>query len=86
MLHGLTPGHLQLHENMIIGAADKDSRLLHSDLLHQLKILLTGTNPAGNLREFISPLHTLIHRIPILLAVQKKFAGTDHSVWTAQLM
>ncbi len=86
MIHSLASGHLQLQENMIIGAAYQNSRLLHADFLHQLKILLTGADPAGNLRKRISPLHALIHCIPVLFTVQEKLAGTNHAVRTSQLV
>ena len=34
----------------------------------------------------IAPLHTFIDSIPVLLAVQEEFTGTDHTVWAAQFM
>ena len=69
---------------MIIGAADQNSGLFHADFLYQFEIFRTGADPAGNLRELISPLHTFINRIPVFLTVQEKFAGTNHTVRPAQ--
>ena len=71
---------------MVIRAAYQDSRLLHPDLLHQLEIFLAGTDPACDLRELVSPLHTFVYGVTILLAVQEKLTGTDHSIRSAQLM
>ena len=76
MLHRLLPGHLKLQENMIIRTAYQNTGLFHADFLYQLEILLTGTYPAGNLREFIASLHTFVHGIPVLLAVQTSGHGT----------
>ena len=84
MLHRLPSCHLQLHENMIIGAADQNAGLLHADLLHQAEILLARPDPAGHLRKPIAPFHALIDRVPVLLAVKEKFAGAHHSVGAAQ--
>ena len=71
---------------MIIGTTDQNASLLHSDLFYQLKVLLAGTDPAGNFGELVSPLHTFINSISVLLAIQEKFTGTDHSVGATQFM
>ena len=64
----------------------QNTGLSESDVLHQLEILLACTDPARNLRELVSSFQALIDRIPVLLAVQKKFTLTDQSFRTAQLM
>ena len=86
VVHRLPPGHLQFQKNMIIRTADQNAGLLHADLPDQLKVLPAGTDPACNLRITIAPLHTFIDSIPVLLAVQEEFTGTDHTVWAAQFM
>ena len=83
MLHGLPSRHLQLQKDMIIRAAHQNPRLLHADGLHQLEVLLAGSDPAGDLRKFISSLHAFIHRVLILFAVQKELAGADHPLRAA---
>ena len=86
MIHCLLSGHLQLQENMIVGAAYQNTGFLHSDFFYQFKVFLAGTDPAGDLRELISPFHTLIHSISVLLTVKEELAGANHSVGTAQTM
>ena len=71
---------------MIIRAAYQNARLLHADFLHQLEIFLAGTYPTRDLRILIPLFHTLIYRVPILFTVQKELAGTDHTVWSTQLV
>ena len=71
---------------MVVRTADEDSRLLHADLFYQLEVLLAGTDPACHLRKLIAALHTLIHRIPVLLAVKEELTGTDHALRTAELV
>ena len=84
MFHGLFSGHFQFQENMIIRTAYQNSGFRHSDFLDKLEILLACPDPAGNLWKIIAPLHTFVNGISVLFAVQKKFAGADHSVWPAQ--
>ena len=84
VLHGLPSRHFQLIENMVVRAAHKDTRLLHADLLHQLKILLAGPDPARDLRKLVALLHTLVHGVPVLFAVQEKFALADLALRPAQ--
>ena len=52
---------------MVIRAAYKNTGFLHSDLFYQLEVLFTGSNPAGNLRELIAPLHALVDCISVAL-------------------
>ncbi len=71
---------------MVIGTGYQDAGLFHAHFLHQLEIFMTGPDPAGNLRECISPLHAFIYGVSILLAVQEKLACPDQSVRAAELM
>ena len=84
MIHRLAPCHPEFQENVVIGAADKDPRLFHADLFHQPEVFLARTDPRSHLRKLIAALHTLVDRIPVLLAVQEEFALADHAVWTAE--
>ena len=86
MLHSLSSGHFHLIEDMIIGTADQDTCLFHSDVFYQLKVFLVGTDPARDLREFIAPLHTFDDGISILLAVQEKFGLADLAFGATQFM
>ena len=86
MLHGLLAGHLQFQENMIIRAGDQNSGFLHPHLMNKTEIIMTCTNPAGNLRELISPFHAFVYRITVLLAVQEELAGLNHAVRPAKAM
>ena len=84
MVHCLTPGHFHLIKNMIIGTANQNPRFLHTDIFNQLKILFIGTYPGCYFREFISALHTFIHRIAIFLAVKKKLTLPDYAIFPAK--
>ena len=84
MLHGLLSRHFQLIKDMVVRAAHKDARLLHAYLLHKLKVFLAGPYPARDLRELVSLLHALVHSVPVLFAVQEKFALAYLALWAAQ--
>ena len=60
-------------EDVVIGTRNKDSCLLHSNLFNKFEIFLAGSDPACYFRELISPFHTLINCISILLAVEEEF-------------
>jgi len=80
MLHGLTSGHFQLHEDMIIGTAYQNTCFFHANFLNQLEILFAGTDPTGHFRELVASFHTFIDRIPVLFAVKEKLTGPYHSI------
>ena len=86
MLHGLLSGHFHFIENMVVGTAHQDTCLLQTNVLYQFKILLAGTDPARNFREFISPLKTFIYCVSVLFAVKEKFALAYPAVWSAQFV
>jgi len=68
-IHNLASCHFHLIENMIIGAADKNSCLTKTDFFYKFKILLAGTNPCSYFWEFISSLQTFVHCITVLLTI-----------------
>ena len=55
-----------------------------SQLLHQLEILLAGTDPAGDFREFQVEAHALFQGLPVLFAVNKELRLADDAVGAAQ--
>ena len=84
MLHCLTACHLHLIKNVVIRAAYENTGFLHTDVAHEFKVLLISADPACDLRKLISSLHTFVHRISVLFAVQKEFTLTHFSVRTSQ--
>ena len=71
---------------MVVGTAHQDTGLLQTNVLYQFKILLAGTDPARNFREFISPLQTFIYGVSVLFTVKEKFALAYPAVWSAQFV
>ena len=84
VLHSLPAAHLHLIKDMVIRAAYQNPGLLHAHIPYQLKILLVGADPAGDLRELVTSLHTFLHSIPVFLAVKEEFALADLPVGSAQ--
>ena len=57
-----------------------------SHITDQFEILFAGTDPACDLRKFITLLQTFVNSIPVFFAVQEKFALTDLSFRTSKPM
>ena len=77
MVHGLQPGHLHLEEDVVIRTADQDARFLKPNVFYQLKVLLAGSDPTGNLRKIIAFFHTFIDGIAVLFTIQEELALAD---------
>ena len=86
IFHTLFSGHAHFFENMIVRTADQNTRFLDAQILDQLEILLTCTDPGCDFRELQVQLHTFFKSLPILLAVNKELRLTNDTVGTAQLI
>ena len=85
MIQCLTTGHFHFLENVVVAAADQNTGFLNAQISNQTEVLLAGTNPAGDLREFQIQLHTLFNGISILLTVDEELCLPDDAVRAAQL-
>ena len=86
MLHGFFSCHSHLIKNMIVRAAYQNTGFFQSHITDQFEILFAGTDPACDLRKFITLLQTFVNSIPVFFAVQEKFALTDLSFRTSKPM
>ena len=71
---------------MIVRAAYQNTGFFQSHITDQFEILFAGTDPACDLRKFITLLQTFVNSIPVFFAVQEKFALTDLSFRTSKPM
>ena len=84
IVHGLTARHLHLLEDVVVAAADEDTRLADAEVAHEAKILLRGADPRRDLRELQPQLHALFERLTIFLAVDEKLRLPDDAVRPAE--
>ena len=69
---------------MVIRAGDQNARLLDAQVFDQLKILLAGANPGGNLGKFVAQILAKGQGFPILFRIDEKLALPDDAVFPAQ--
>ena len=77
-------GHTEFFENMIVGAADEDTRLLDTDVVYKREVFLLCADPRRDLGELVAESHTSLYRFSVLFGIYEKFALTDKPVRTAQ--
>ena len=84
IVHGLTARHLHLLEDVVVAAADEDTRLADAEVAHEAKILLRGADPRRDLRELQPQLHALFECLAVFLAVDEKLRLPDDAVRPAE--
>ena len=85
VVQALLTGHVHLLEDVVVGAADQNAGLLDAKVLDQLEVLLGGSDPGGDLREFQIQLHALLDGLAVLLGVDEELGLADDAVGAAQL-
>ena len=85
MIQHLLTAHLHFLKDVIVTTADQNAGFLNSQIFHQFEIFLTGSDPAGDLRELQVQFHTLFNGLSVLLAVDKELCLADDAVRSTKL-
>ena len=85
VIQRLLAAQLQLLEDMIVTAGYQNTGLADAQILHQLKVLLAGADPGGDLREAQTQILALLNGLAVLFAVDEHFRLADNAVGAAQL-
>ena len=86
---GMPEAQIILSEAVIYVASSPKSNSAGNAIFHitdQFEILFAGTDPACDLRKFITLLQTFVNSIPVFFAVQEKLTLADDSLRTAKFM
>ena len=84
VVHAFPAVHLHLFEDVVIAAGNQNPGLPDAQIPHQLEVLPAGTDPGRDFGELQPQLHTALHRLAVLFAVNEKFGLTDDAKGAAQ--